>query len=642
MAFNVALSGLNAAQTDLDVKGNNISNASTTGFKRSRAEFGDLYSSGLLNLGSVDTGEGVRVQDTRQLFQQGNVTATSNGLDMAINGEGFFVLSEGGERQFSRAGEFGVDQNGFITNNQGARLQGFQPDGEGNVGDVRGDLEVDTENLDPKRTTSVDANLNLDAREDVLADRFTTFTANGSEVGRIQQPSSSAELPSETWTITDPDGDPSSLTTSAGSAASIAATLSQQDGIVVDASTEATITPANFNPNASDTLTVNGATYDLDAGGGATGTQDLAQKINADPPPGISVELTASDELIIQAEDGENIDFDLGGTGNITIDGELGGSQTIDGANPTATALGVLDFRVDEGYDISEDAGTEILNNPSRTDEVRNAFDPDDSNTYNHSTSSTIYDSLGNDHQLTQYFVKEPSTGPNPSNLWTLYVQVDGENVGSPDPVTGDPTLAQYDLRFNNDGTLDENLSDEVLIDNWTPLDDQGNPNGAAGPNPGGDTPLPNPPQSSNFVVELENSTQVGAEFAINDLQQNGFATGRLSGLDVTDDGVIQARFTNGESDPIGQVALANFRNNEGLAPVGDTAWVETFESGDAVISRPNTGPLGSIQSSSLEESNVDLSEELVGLIVAQRNFQANSKTIETSDQITQTIINLR
>ncbi|PAU80363.1 flagellar biosynthesis protein FlgE [Halovibrio salipaludis] len=648
MAFNIALSGLNAAQTDLDVKGNNIANASTTGFKRSRAEFGDLYSSGLLNLGSTDTGEGVRVQNTRQLFQQGNVTATSNGLDMAINGEGFFVVNNGGEQQFTRAGEFGVNQEGFITNNQGARVQGFQANEDGEVGDVRGDLEVNTENLAPKRTTDVDANLNLDAREEVIREEFRDFDAAGDDISQVVAGSDSFDAQGDDyWEITRPDESTYTLGEEIpenSSAATIAQRLTQEDGLRVDATNQVRITDLT-NIAATDEITIGTQTYTMD---GVNNLDDLRDKIlDEGAPDGISVDPDVSGEVLLKESEGNNINVSIQGT---NFQAELdapnnSGPVNLDttGANTEATARGTLNFQVDRGYEIAA-GDTKILdgNEFDGTDlTTRNPFNPDDPNTYNHSTSTTIYDSLGNGHELTQYFVKEPSTGTNPENLWKSYVQIDGENVG-PDDSDGNPTLAEYELRFNDDGSLNGNLSDEVLIDNWTPLDAGGNPNGAAGPNPGGEAPIPEPPQSSNFVIDYGNTTQVGAEFAVNDLQQDGFSTGRLTGLDVTDDGVIQARFSNGESEAIGQVALANFRNNEGLAPVGDTAWVETFESGDAVISRPNTGPLGAIQSSSVEESNVDLSEQLVGLITAQRNFQANSKTIETSDQITQTIINLR
>ena len=155
-------------------------------------------------------------------------------------------------------------------------------------------------------------------------------------------------------------------------------------------------------------------------------------------------------------------------------------------------------------------------------------------------------------------------------------------------------------------------------------------------------TPIPDPPTSSAFVVNLGGTTQYGASFGVNDQQQNGYTTGRLSGLDVSDSGVIFARYTNGQSQSLGQVALASFNNTNGLSPVGDTTWTETFESGQPIFGAPDTGTLGSIQASSVEESNVDLSAELVNLIIAQRNYQANAKTIETSNAVTQTIINLR
>ena len=137
-------------------------------------------------------------------------------------------------------------------------------------------------------------------------------------------------------------------------------------------------------------------------------------------------------------------------------------------------------------------------------------------------------------------------------------------------------------------------------------------------------------------------STQFGSKFSVNHVKQNGYTTGRLSGLNIDAGGVIFARFTNGESQVLGQVALSNFSNPQGLQPVGDTMWAENYESGAPNIGTPGSGALGAIQSGALEESNVDLSSELVNLIIAQRNFQANSKTIETANQVTQTIINLR
>ena len=139
----------------------------------------------------------------------------------------------------------------------------------------------------------------------------------------------------------------------------------------------------------------------------------------------------------------------------------------------------------------------------------------------------------------------------------------------------------------------------------------------------------------------MTGTTQHGGYFATNDINQNGYGTGRLTGLEIDQDGIIFARFTNGQAQTLGQVALASFRNPEGLTPLGDTAWGESFESGNPTVGQPRTGAFGQIRSSALEDSNVDLSEELVGLIIAQRNFQASAKTIETTDQVTQTILNI-
>jgi len=243
---------------------------------------------------------------------------------------------------------------------------------------------------------------------------------------------------------------------------------------------------------------------------------------------------------------------------------------------------------------------------------------------------------------MTQFYVKQPAPGNGVGvSEWSVYLQIDGEFVAGTDQ-------NPYQARFDQDGELQSVNGDpngEILISDWTPKDADGTPNGADGPPGPGDnitTPIPEPPTTSAFVLDLGNTTQYGSNFGVNDQRQNGYATGRLSGLDVSDQGVLFARYTNGQSQSLGQVALASFNNTNGLSPVGETTWVETFESGQPIIGAPDTGTLGSIKASSIEESNVDLSAELVNLIIAQRNYQANAKTIETSDAVTQTVINLR
>ncbi len=224
---------------------------------------------------------------------------------------------------------------------------------------------------------------------------------------------------------------------------------------------------------------------------------------------------------------------------------------------------------------------------------------------YNSSTTTTIYDSLGNDHTISMYFSKlDPATNPNEWNVRTL---IDG-NLEDTTAVT-----------FNSDGSFNTPASIPIT---W-------NPGGGATP-------------GQAFSMDLSSSTQYGSSFAVNSLSQDGYTAGQLLGVDVDDTGVVFARYSNGQSQVTAQVVLANFTNKQGLKPIGDSSWVETFSSGSPVVSEPGTAGLGLVQSNALEDSNVDLTEQLVRMIEAQRNFQANAQTIQAEDTITQTIINLR
>ncbi|HAI58640.1 MAG TPA: flagellar hook protein FlgE [Xanthomonadaceae bacterium] len=236
---------------------------------------------------------------------------------------------------------------------------------------------------------------------------------------------------------------------------------------------------------------------------------------------------------------------------------------------------------------------------------VSTPFDPNDTNSFNHSTSITVYDSLGVAHVHTLYYVKTA----NP-NEWQLHNFINGAAVG------GAQTL-QYDAQ----GALTAPATGFVTLPPWTP------PTGAA--------PVA-------ITMDLRSSTQYGERFAINDLRQDGFTTGRLIGIEVSQQGVVFARYTNGVADPLGQIAMSTFPNQQGLQNLGDNQFAQTFESGDVRRGGAGTADLGLIQSGALESSNVELTEQLVNMIIAQRNFQANAQMIQTNDQIQQTIINLR
>ena len=404
MAFNISLSGLTAARADLDTTGNNIANSNTTGFKKSRAEFADVFSQTFGSITDKAIGSGVKLAAVSQQFNQGNIENTGNALDLAINGEGFFMVDDNGAQSFTRDGTFRIDRDGFVVNSNGQRLQAFPPSASGtgfNTGNLA-DLQLTTGVGLPQATTEVNAALNFAADDPVL-------------------------------------------------------------------------------------------------GGAAS------------------------------------------------------------------------------------------------------AINPNDDSTFNFTTSVTVFDSLGAPHTATLYARRL-------SNLdWGTQVRVDGTNIGT------------QDLQFDSNGQLTTGQP-MTFPTPFTPT------NGAA-------------PLTLDF--DFSDTTALGNAFSVNNLGQDGFTTGQLIGIDIADSGVVSARFTNGRSSALGQVALANFNNPQGLSQDGDNQWLESFESGAAQIGEAGAANFGLLESGSLEVSNVDLTQELVKLITAQRNFDANSQAIRTENEITQTAINL-
>ncbi|XHS32957.1 flagellar hook protein FlgE [Pseudoxanthomonas sp. UC29_72] len=406
MSFRISLSGMNAASSDLNVVSNNIANSNTTGFKSSRAEFGDVFAASVYGVSSNATGAGARLQRVAQQFTQGNIDFTGNSLDMAVSGQGFFTLSDNGTTVYSRAGNFSTDASGYVVNPSGQRLQVFAPNDDG-----------------------------------------TTFN---------------------------------------------------------------------------------------------TGKLSDLQLATGDAPPKVTTKVQAS----------------------VTLPG-----------NATAP-----------------------------TNSPFNAADP---TTYSQTTSLTVYDSLGAAHTQSLYFSKTA----NP-NEWTVQTQIDGVSVG------GTQTLT-----YDSSGALVSPANGQLALPAYTP------PGGAG---------------AMALSLDLSKSAQYGQKFAVSALNQDGYGTGSLSGISVSSEGVVQASYSNGVTKAIGQVALSSFASPQGLQQKGDNAFAETFASGQAVRGAAGTSDFGLVQGGALEASNVDRTAELVNMISAQRNFQANAQMIQTQDQITQTIINLR
>jgi flagellar hook protein FlgE len=433
MSFNIALSGLAAAQKDLDVTANNIANVNTTGFKESRAEFADVYATSVFSSGRTKVGDGVTTSMVAQQFSQGSLQFTNNSLDLAITGEGFFALTpdiQSRDLTYTRGGAFKLNKDNFIVDNNGNFLQGF-----------------------------------------------------------------------------------------------------------------------------------------------------------------------AVDPL-----DGENQSVSLSTTQPITI-------PTTAGA-PRATNNIFINMNLDS-REVPKDALP---------------FDATDKATYNHSTSITVYDSLGEPHTVSMYFRRTDTTPPANSEWETFVVW---------DDVTGAPFQGD-NLSFDSSGNLVVPPPPTLNIP-FAVLNDPNNGylnNGAQ--------------YQADVVVNFRDAagtklpTQVSANFDPTSLSQDGTTVGSLTGVDIDSFGRVLASYSNGDSAYLAQVALVRFANVQGLKQVGNTSWKQTINSGEPIGGQANVNTFGAINSSALEQSNVNLTTELVDLISAQRNFQANSRALEVNSTLQQTVLQIR
>ncbi len=515
----------------------------------------------------------------------------------------------------------------------------------------------------------------------------------GSEVQNTGAAAVTNGYASETIEVIDSSGIKQLVSVAAGSTASqVAQQFSNVSGITATATTIAYITATNrgdpenkgafdtdVNPNLPLRFSVNGFAFETAQTAQGDRFTDLANQIN-----GSSGNLSArvvnnadGDPILeVRENNGANLVFSGGenGRGDITVAAStrdaLTGATIVSTTQPTQQLAnlanksnnaivigGIVDFTLEENISMKDAAKnaagqdlpittTSIFGNIDDAATLEgtqfelNTFDPTNPETYYRSTAVAMFDTVGIQHTLTQYFVKERPTADNPSgSRWSVYFQIDGKNIGYDEgAIDPTPVMAKSSLRFTSDGLFDP-AQDPIFITNWTPLDSAGKPSGA-GPLPG-NTAAAELTTNSNFRIDMTGLTQFGGDFSVQSNTQNGFAKGQLTGLDVNDRGAIFARFSNGQSKILGEVALADFADQSKLANAGGSRFSETAASGSPAASGAGTAGLGVIQSGALEDSNVDLSEQLVQLIVSQRNFQAAAQIIESADTATQTIINL-
>ncbi|QFU20476.1 flagellar basal body protein FlgE [Shewanella eurypsychrophilus] len=243
----------------------------------------------------------------------------------------------------------------------------------------------------------------------------------------------------------------------------------------------------------------------------------------------------------------------------------------------------------------------QVSNLDASVDPITDAFDPDDSSTYHSSGTVTVYDSLGKEHAMTQYYVKTAD------NEWQVHYRMDGNDVG---PAGG------HSLEFDSDGNLTqgETLKLDIVAQ-------------------GG---------ASAFSIDLsyKNSTQYASAYNNSSLVQNGYTSGELNGIRIDDDGMLYGTYTNGQEQVQGQVVLASFNNPNGLTPVSQNAWTATNAAGQPVVGTPGTGTFGAVAGGYLEGSNVDQTAEMVNLMTAQRNYQSNAKVLQTNASMQQSLLN--
>ncbi|PRF34940.1 flagellar hook protein FlgE [Burkholderia multivorans] len=413
MGYQQGLSGLAGASNALDVIGNNIANANTVGFKSSTAQFSDMYANSIATSVNTQIGIGTALASVQQQFGQGTINTTNSSLDVAINGNGFFQMSNNGTITYTRDGTFQRDKNGYIVNSQGLNLMGYAADKNGVINTAQTvPLQAPTTNIAPTATTKI---------------------------------------------------------------------------------------TGQFNLNSQDTV-------------------------------------------------------------------------------PTKTP-----------------------------------FDATDTTTYNYSTSIQVYDSLGGSQAVNIYFVKSAA------GTWEAYAGVQGGT-------TNDLGTIQFDSSGAISGTTTGSPA--------TPTAALGKFQFTVPNTDGSATP-------QTLTLDLTGTTQYGGKDGVNNLAQDGYASGTLTTFTIGTDGKLTGNYSNGQTAVLGQIALANFNNPNGLVNIGGNQYAETAASGVPQISVPGSTNHGTLQGSALENSNVDLTSQLVNLITAQRNYQANAQTIKTQQTVDQTLINL-
>lgn len=635
-SLSSGLSGLQAGQTFLDVIGANLANAGTVGYRGSRVTFSDLLSDlirpgigptgALGGLNPIQVGRGVRVASTDVDITQGDLNSTGRGLDLGIRGNGFFVLNDGRNDYFTRVGSFDVDSTGRLVDTRtGYRVRSA----------TGGDITIPFASTIPAQATnSVRFAGNLPAEITGPAIEILTTGApllegtSASLAGSVSEPY--APLAGDSFTIR-VDGGAAQTVTLAGTettAALVAAAINAQTTGLTAVDAGGTVTITSDTAGADSSLDVDAGTIDPSVVFGlslasTSGTESAAlATTDLNDLLANTTDYLAGDTIVLTGTDADGTA--VSATFTYGVDGTtLGDLVTFaDGAFAGATASldvdGNIVLTADEAGDVPLAlAFADGSSNTGATDFNDHAFavttagaDPDSA-----TTSREVFDSLGRAHTVTFVFERRNAS------LWDLTAEID-----SADGTVVDGRVEG--IQFADDGTLSgitgSGVGDPRLSFSFEGL------TGA-----------------QEITVDLglagsgESVTQTGGDTTLFAASQDGYASGSLASYSVGSDGSVVGFYTNGLSQTIDQLRIANFNNPGGLARIGDTLYSASANSGDPVFTTAQAGGAGDVVAGVLEGSNVDIAREFVQLILAQRGFQVNARVITTSDNVLQELINI-
>ena len=653
MAFQQGLSGLNAASKALDVTSNNVSNSGTVGFKSGQAHFADVYANSLNGSGTSQTGIGTTTTAVQQQFTQGNITTTSNSLDISINGSGFYRMDTNGAITYSRSGQFHLDKNGYVIDDLQRKLTGYLADSEGVIVKAAPqDLLLSSANQAPAATGAsgsakegVAANINFDSRATAPTGTFDTTiaaTANKSSSYNFSTATTIYDTLGNAHTLTiftaktqvsaattAATAAATSATTAAAAATAAAATAASAAATAATAAATADLSAAAAFADPSNATKVAQAATDATA---ATSAQTAATAAAATA----TTAQTAAAAAATKAQAAATAATAAAAVTPITA--EALKAATTAAASATAAYNDALAASSSTGpvsavqaainaVTAANDAVTKATTRPYNA--AAAAAYATAANTYTttavpaYTTAVTTYNA-GATAAAAATAAGVARTNANPNSEWLIYTSVDGTATANVNG--GVPQI----VKFDQSGTMIDAPSggSPLAINLDKVMSDQGKTNISS--------PM------LTFNIDFSESTQFGSAFGTNSLTQDGYTSGRLTGVSVNEDGIVSGNYSNGKTRNLGQVALANFTNPNGLTSLGGNQWAETDASGTALVGTPNSGTLGVLKSSTVEESNVDLTAELVNMITEQRAYQASAQTIKTQDQIMNTLVNLR